>query len=331
MTLLGLTDHLEGAAGGESADVYAEVAALVEAADAVGFDYAWFAEHHAYAHRGHCPSPLLFALHLAGRTKRVRLGTAVTCLNLHHPLAVAEQCAVADTLMAGRSAFGFGSGSTPNEAALFGRTPADEAERHRQFEAGLRLLKSAWAGDVDGSIGGPVGVPPHRPLPVAPGLASRAWVAVNSVGAARVAGATGFNVLFSHLRTPAQYAEYATAYRSAGGTGLLAANRPVHVAADDVSAFARIEPALRLLWRRFRHEGKIPADAAEPCDPRLLCGHPINFIVGGAETVAREIAALQAACTFEVLNVEVRWEGLGAEAATDCVRRLGRDVQPLIG
>ena len=43
-----------------------------------------------------------------------------------------------------------------------------------------------------------------RCLPFArTGLAQRAWLSVNSTGAARIAGALNFNMLFSHLRTPA--------------------------------------------------------------------------------------------------------------------------------
>jgi alkanesulfonate monooxygenase SsuD/methylene tetrahydromethanopterin reductase-like flavin-dependent oxidoreductase (luciferase family) len=102
---------------------------------------------------------------------------------------------------------------------------------------------------------------------------------VNSAGSTRIAGALGFNILFSHLRTPEQYRQYRAAYRAAGGTGLVAANRPVFVGPDDASAFARAEPALRILWRRFRQEGKIPADAPEPAAPADLCGHLINFVV----------------------------------------------------
>src|SRR4030095_5785004 len=72
-----LTYHVEGPQERPSLDVYEEIAAQVELADRLGFDYAWFAEHHAHIHLGHLPCPLLFALHLASRTRRIHLGTAV--------------------------------------------------------------------------------------------------------------------------------------------------------------------------------------------------------------------------------------------------------------
>ncbi len=264
---IGLTDHLEGPRDRPSSAIYEEVADLVRLADELGVKYAWFTEHHAHAHHGHLPTPLLFALHLAGQTRRIHLGTAIICLNLHHPLDVAEQVAVADVLTKGRMAVGFGSGSTPEEFGLFGQAETDEHERHARFAEALRIIRSAWSEQGIGADPSPgyFGVPPHRPLPVpAPDLARRCWLAANSVGSARIAGSLDFNMLFSHLRTPEQYRQYAAAYRESGGTGLIAANRPVFVGPDDATAFDLAETALRILWRRFRQEGKIPADTPEP-------------------------------------------------------------------
>src|SRR5438477_2659134 len=118
MIALGLTDHLEGPQDESSRKIFDAVSHQIRTADELGFEYGWFAEHHAHAHLGHLPAPLLLALHLAGQTKQIRLGTAIICLNLHHPLSIAEQTATADLLTRGRMAIGFGSGSTPEEFAL---------------------------------------------------------------------------------------------------------------------------------------------------------------------------------------------------------------------
>ena len=334
---IGLTDHLEGPRDQPSAAILDEVSDLVRLADQLGVHYAWFSEHHDHAHHGHLPTPLLFALHLAGQTHSIRLGTAIICLNLHHPLDVAEQVAVADILTKGRMAVGFGSGSTPEEFGLFGLSETGEIERHARFEESLRLIHSAWSRQGVGNEEGTMHslryfpVPPHQPLPV-PGtdLARRCWIAVNSLGSARIAGSLDFNVLFSHLRTPVQYCEYSAAYRRAGGTGLLAANRPVFVGPDDETAFSRAEPALRILWRRFRQEGKIAAETPEPRRPADLCTHPINFIVGGPESVARQLRELHTEVPFDVANVEVRWAGLTHELVRDSLRRLMEEVMPLL-
>jgi len=313
MFSIGLTDHLEGPLDRPSTLIFDEVAELVELADRLGVRYAWFTEHHHHAHRGHLPTPLLMAIHMAGRTRNIRLGTAIICLNLHHPIDAAEQAAVADALTGGRMAIGFGGGSTPEEARLFGADLTDERTRHERFARALQVVLSVWRGE-----------PPHeRALPKPPAdLASRSWVAVNSEGSARIAGALGFNMLFSHLRTPAQYREYRAAYREEGGRGLVAANRPVFVGPSDREALEIIEPALRTLWRRFRDEGKIPAETPEPTNPADLCAHPINFIIGGPETVVRRLRELQREAPFDVANLELRWDGLSHEQTLESLRRL---------
>ena len=96
----------------------------------------------------------------------------------------------------------------------------------------------------------------------------------------------------------------------------------------DESAFAIAEPPLRTLWRRSRHEGKIPVDTPEPGHPADLRGHPINFVVGGPESVARQLMALRERVPFDVANVEVRRAGLSHEQVLDSLRRLMEDVAP---
>jgi alkanesulfonate monooxygenase SsuD/methylene tetrahydromethanopterin reductase-like flavin-dependent oxidoreductase (luciferase family) len=330
---IGLTEHLEGPRDQPSVVIFDEVTDLVRLADQLGVRYAWFSEHHAHAHQGHLPTPLLLALHLASQTKSICLGTAIICLNLHHPLDVAEQVAVADVLTQGRMAVGFGSGSTSEEFGLFGLPETGELERHARFEEALRLILSAWSGNETraGQSLRYYPVPPHHSLPVpAADLPRRCWVAANSLGSACIAGTFNFNMLFSHLRTPEQYRQYCAAYRAAGGAGLVAANRPVFVGPDDEIAFARAEPALRTLWRRFRQEGKIPGNTPEPERPQDLCAHPINFIVGGPESVARQLRELHKEVPFDVANVEVRWAGLTHTLVRDSLRRLMEDVTPIL-
>jgi alkanesulfonate monooxygenase SsuD/methylene tetrahydromethanopterin reductase-like flavin-dependent oxidoreductase (luciferase family) len=316
MFSIGLTDHLEGPAERPSAEIYREVAELVQLADSLGVEYAWFAEHHAHAHYGHLPTPLLFASHLVGLTKRIRLGTAIICLNLHHPRDVAEQVAVADVLSGGRMSPGFGSGSTPEEVKLFGLAEPSETERHVEFLRSLRIIREHWFSTFQPAVG--------------PDLPARCWVAVNSTGSARIAGELGFNMLFSHLRTPEQYRDYLATYRAAGGNGLIAANRPVYVGPDDEAARRIAEPMLRILWRRFQRQGKIAAGLQEPTLIEGLCAHPINFIVGGPESVARQLVQLHQAAPFDVANLEVRWEGLTHAQVLDSLRRFMKDAVPML-
>jgi alkanesulfonate monooxygenase SsuD/methylene tetrahydromethanopterin reductase-like flavin-dependent oxidoreductase (luciferase family) len=327
---IALTDHVEAPAATSADQVYGRVERFVRLADTLGIDYFWFSEHHAHAHQGHLPTPLLLALHLTGRTERIQLGTAIICLNLHHPIDIAEQVAVADHLSRGRMSVGLGSGSSEEEFGYFGAEVTEGEERHSRFEEALRIVLEAWNGEVSDRSGW-YNIPRHSPLPLAaPDLRSRAWLAVNSLGSAKIAGRLGFNMMFSHLRTLVQNREYVEAYRGAGGRGLIAANRPLYVGVSDAAAWDDAEPALRKLWRRFQQEGKIAAEVTEPADPRELCAHPINFLLGGPSSVARQIDELRRELAIDVMNFEPHWAGLTEDQVAGTIRRLALEVRPLL-
>jgi alkanesulfonate monooxygenase SsuD/methylene tetrahydromethanopterin reductase-like flavin-dependent oxidoreductase (luciferase family) len=324
-----LTYHIEGPRERPSESIYDEIGAQVTLADTLGYDYAWFAEHHSHIHLGHLPCPLLFALHLAGQTTQIHLGTAVICLNMHSALDIAEQVAVADHLTRGRISPGFGSGSTPEELALFGLPSVDADTRHAAFEESLRIIRGVWAGEGPARLDGP---PPHfdTPLPHArPDLLRRSWVAANSLEAAKIAAAGGHNMMFSFLRTPEQYQALHAAYTEAGGRGSVAANRPVYVGEDDATAWREAEPALRTLWKRFVQEGKIPRDRPEP-EVFTLENAPGQFVVGSAETVAQFIRTLHDRVRFDVFNLEPRWAGFTPAQVTANLRRFAAQVMPLV-
>src|SRR6476646_173610 len=82
---------------------------ITQAAEALSFRNMWLAEHH-FSTYGYLSRPLTFALHLANKTKRLRIGTAVIVLPLHHPLIVAEEIATIDLLTGGRLDVGLGRG-----------------------------------------------------------------------------------------------------------------------------------------------------------------------------------------------------------------------------
>ena len=152
---------------------------------------------------------------------------------------------------------------------------------------------------------------------------------MNSLGSARIAGSFNFNMLFSHLRTPEQYRQYSAAYRAAGGTRLIAANRPVFVGPDDESRLRSrgagpANPLAAIPGRRQDPRRDSRADAT-----RGPVRHPINFIVGGPESVARQLRELHEQAPFDVANVEVRWAGLSPELVRDSLRRLMEEVMPI--
>jgi len=110
------------------------------AAEDAGFDDVFVAEHHFMPY-GTCPSALTFAALLAGRTRRIGIGTAVTVLSTAHPVAVAEQAAMLDVLTGGRFTLGVGRGGPWVDLEVFG-TGMEQLSR-RAFAEALDLL-CAW-------------------------------------------------------------------------------------------------------------------------------------------------------------------------------------------
>jgi alkanesulfonate monooxygenase SsuD/methylene tetrahydromethanopterin reductase-like flavin-dependent oxidoreductase (luciferase family) len=88
-------------------------------ADKLGFDSAFISEHHFCFASGN-PSPFTFLSHVAARTERIRVGTAVICMPFHNPLRVAEDIAAVDIISKGRFDFGVGVGSQFEEFETFG-------------------------------------------------------------------------------------------------------------------------------------------------------------------------------------------------------------------
>ena len=121
----------------------ADELALIRAADRLGFDTCWMREHH-FTDYGFLPNTMTMAAHAAALTERIRLGTAVITLPLHHPIRVAEEIALVDVLSGGRVDVGIGRGYQSVEFDAFA-VPLDEA-RARTDEA-IEVLRALWTQD----------------------------------------------------------------------------------------------------------------------------------------------------------------------------------------
>jgi alkanesulfonate monooxygenase SsuD/methylene tetrahydromethanopterin reductase-like flavin-dependent oxidoreductase (luciferase family) len=334
-----LTYHIEGDLDTPSDAVYAEVGEQVALADRTGVHAAWFAEHHFHVHRGHLPNPLLLALHLAGRTERIHLGSAVFTTALHHPLRLAEDLLTADILTGGRLSIGLGSGSTAPEFAAFGISPEDQAApaRHQRFAEGLTVLEQAWQGGPISVHGRYVEVeaPPVLPRAIRP-LRDLLWIAANSEPQAYVAGERGYGMMLSRERDTGSMTRLVAAYREgrvAGGQppagGRIAASRPVFVGPTDAAAEAVAAPAVAIMVERQRQERPAFADLPPPADFADACRR-VQFLAGSPETIAAEVRRLYDEVPFTALHVQPRWQGLPHEQVLASIRRFQEVVVPLV-
>jgi len=118
-------------------EVHARVTAEIQAADRLGYDTAWVAEHHFSHQYGIMPDVFTYLGYLAAKTSRIRLGTAVVTVPLYEPVRVVENLAFVDILSGGRVTIGLGSGYRPYEFAGFGR---EFAARHDRQEEAIELI-----------------------------------------------------------------------------------------------------------------------------------------------------------------------------------------------
>ncbi len=120
---------------------------LIEHLDQLGFDEAWFGEHHSAGYEI-IASPEVFIAAVAQRTRHIRLGTGVSSLPYHHPFMLADRLVLLDHLTRGRLMIGVGPGALPSDAFMMGIDPARQRDMMEEaLEAILALL--AWEGPVD--------------------------------------------------------------------------------------------------------------------------------------------------------------------------------------
>ena len=142
LSIFSVQDHYP--AGPRSvAQLYAEVIAQAELAEALGYDTFWVAEHHFHEY-GVVPNPAVMLAALAQRTTRLKLGTAISILTFHNPLTVAESYAMVDVLSGGRLVYGVGSGYLAHEFAGYAIDPAEKRDR---FDENLAVVKRLLAGE----------------------------------------------------------------------------------------------------------------------------------------------------------------------------------------
>jgi limonene 1,2-monooxygenase len=113
---------------------------LVVRLDELGFDEAWFGEHHSAGYEI-IASPEVFIGVLSQRTKHIRLGTGVSSLPYHHPFILADRMVLLDHLTRGRVMFGVGPGALPSDAFMMGIDPMNQRDMMEEsLEAILALL-----------------------------------------------------------------------------------------------------------------------------------------------------------------------------------------------
>ena len=240
--------------------VYDSTLAQMLAAEALGYQSVWFAEHH-FNDYGLCPAPPVLASFIAARTTTLRLGMGVSLVPLHHPVDLAEQLAVLDVVSGGRLDVGVGRGGTLQDYQTFKSDRDDSRER---VEEGIALMRQCWTGapfDFAGRFHSaerlhvkPAPIQqPHPPL----------FVATNSEDSVLSAARLGLPTLSSFFVPLDELVRRQPLYRdTAREAGRTSAEiddlerrswvmRVVHVAPDHATAYRDVEPAFMSYQRKM--------------------------------------------------------------------------------
>jgi len=323
-------------------EVFSEMMEQVRLAEDLGFDVAWFGEHH-FSDYSLCPSPLLAAAWCAGRTRRILLAPGVLALPLYDPVRLVQEVAMLDLISEGRLVLGIGTGYQDFEFQRFNVPLKEGGDRFLEFldilEMGLLRREVAYDGRF-------YKVPPTALSLRLNGAFPEVVVAgvLNHPGIRRRVAESGYTPLLSPGWNPfslieKQKADYGEIFRAAGrdpASMPMAVMRFVHVcdrreeslaAADNMRYTTRIAVALRFNYEQFHgtHPHDVPAKDEPTLDAMID-----NALIGGAEHLAakivdevRRINPSHYLCFFQ----------FGAQSGRTTLRNMERfaaDVIPLV-
>lgn len=334
-----LAAQFPGQGPGEALHRAVRTAEVVEES---GLDSVWLAEHH-FVPYGVCPSAVTLAALLLGRTRRIRVGTAVSVLPTAHPVALGEQAALLHLTSGGRFTLGVGRGGPWVDLEVFG---AGLAAYDRGFPESLDLLLR-WLGEARVGADGErfafreVAVVPRADESVGGEGGPEVVVACTSRNSVRLAAERGLPMLLGMHCGDEDKADMVAAWRrfarDAGRSpGEIDRIGRGHVSAGVVQLADRTADAAETLVKAMPGWLKQGLDAHVTVDGRyrsmrdpvayteLLCGlHPVG---------TPRLAADRLAATAErtgITRFALLAEGSGDLAATEeNVRRLGTEVLP---
>jgi alkanesulfonate monooxygenase SsuD/methylene tetrahydromethanopterin reductase-like flavin-dependent oxidoreductase (luciferase family) len=319
--------------------IYRRGVEITQAAEDLGFANMWLAEHH-FSTYGYLSRPLTYALHLADRTRRIRVGTAVIVVPLHHPLVIAEEIATVDLLTEGRLDVGLGRGYQRYE---FERLGQDLGESRARWEEAVDIILMALTGKPFSYEGRYYRIPettlfpqprqrPHPPI----------WVTAQSPESVETTVRLGFHLLSGGFGVPierlrefrrvfdAQVERYRPSQPIRVGT-----QRPVYVTDSDADARAAAEQArwnmrvtlsLRNNYERVEAGRAVPVPfAQEPSTDDLLDKFSV---IGTPDTCIRQIRRLQEAMRIDHFNCSFWFGDLSQAQVLRSMRLFAEEVMP---
>ena len=325
-----------------SEEMYARGVEIAQAAEALGFRNVWLAEHH-FSTYGYLSRPAQLATYIAAKTTRLRVGTAVIVVPLHHPLVVAEEIATLDVLSGGRLDVGLGRGYQHYEFERFGL----ELESGRQrWDESIDIILGALGGRPFSYDGKLFKIPetsifpqpvqhPHPPI----------WITAQSPESIEASVRRGFNVLTGGFGISTErLAEFRRLFDRVVAEVKppqplqVGVQRAVYVADSDADARAAAEEArwnmrvtlsLRNHYERVERGRAVPVPApAEPDLDELLERY---LVIGTPDTCIRQIGRIRELVGITHFNCSFWFGDLEQARVLRSMERFAREVMPAVG
>ena len=313
----------------------------------LGFDDAWFAEHH-HSDYGMLASPNLIIASLAHRTKRLRMGNLVNVLPLYDPMRLAEECGMLDILTGGRLNVGLGRGVPKDD--MKHRLDRDTAQA--RFEEGIEILMRAWTGETFSYSGKAWGYEeiscrpqplqkPHPPI----------YYGATSPDSPAMVARRGWNLALSRqplancARAIKSYREERSKHPNLTGKGDAIMVRDIYVADTDDQAWREAVPQITRFWQLATDNvwrgDSVSADDLPKFTERFayfpggLSQNKLDewgtSLVGSPETVIKKARAMIETARPDCLVGMFSFGGLSHEQISHSIELFGTKVMPALG
>jgi len=299
-------------------------------ADQVGVDFFGIGEHHRPDFSISAPEVVLSAI--AGRTRRIHLGSAVTVLSSDDPIRVFQRFATLDAASNGRAEVILGRGSFTESFPLFGY---DLAQYEALFEEKLDLFAAlitqpavTWRGRTRPPLVG------QRVFPTIETGRLKTWIGVGGSPDSVVRAAQYDLPLMLAIigGDPTRFKPFVELYHRAFAqlgrpVQPIGVHSPGYVADTDEQAREELWPDYKQMRDRIGAERGWPPMGRGEFEQEATRG---SLYVGSPETVARKIATTVKALGLARFNLKYSAGPLPHEKLMRSIELYGTRVVPLV-
>lgn len=312
-------------------------------ADEAGFYAAYTGERRgrgpASGRNAGSSSPNSLCMFGLANTERLRFGSHVTLLPLHHPVTVVQDACVMNTLYPGRFRLGVGAGYTDDDFRAYGIAKRERAVR---TSSGLKAIQDFLAGNLVDLEPPLAGVIPERD-PAMGDLPLEVYVGAWSNPGVTRAARYGDGWYTGPIRTVTAEATLAAVYRREcerlGKQPHIVLLREAAIGATDAQARDDFGSYLLDYARIYYDRGDTydaeidpwMADVERAADITLDMVMPDRFLCGSVDTWLETLSAWRDLIQPDEVMIRLRYYyGPSVEDSLSAIDTIGREIIPVI-